>query len=242
MLKIENVYKIYNKNSIALKNINFNVKRGDTVGIIGESGSGKSSLGKLILGLDRVTKGKILIENKDSSSWHKNNLGEVSFVFQNYKESLNPFFTIEESIQEIFWKEKKRTKSELESFLKMINLEKIILSRFPHELSGGELQRIAILRALLTDPTLLVLDEALNALDISNQILITNLLKKKKEKKAMTTILISHDLEIATMFCDKLIILKEGELIEILNSDFLKDAKHSYTKTLLDAVIPLNLD
>ncbi len=226
MLKIINLYKIYEKNVI-LEKINLTINNSKSLALIGENGAGKTTLCKLILGLEKPTSGQII-----------KNISEINIVFQDYRSSVNPLFKVKKIIQEPFWlKNKKFCKIRLKNFLKELNLLPNILEKFPHELSGGQLQRICILRALLAKPSFLILDEALNALDIFTKTKVISLLKKLQKEENLTIFFITHDLQIASTLCDEIKILKNGKIIESLHKNYLNKAQNSYTKKLIDSVM-----
>lgn len=228
MLKIENLTKTYNKIDV-LKNINIELNNSESLAIVGESGSGKSTLSKLILNLEKPTKGKIVLDEK-----------KVSVVFQDYRSSVNPIFTIKQILDEPFWNSSKKISfDKLEQYLKKLDLDNDILEKFAHELSGGQIQRVCILRAILSNPSFLILDEALSALDISTKVKIIQLLEELKEKKNLRYFLITHDLEVATALCENIKVLYKGQVVESIKSTQLKEAKHPYTKELLNSIVLL---
>ncbi len=225
MLEIKDLYKSYNKKFI-LKNININVKKNSSLALIGESGAGKTTLSKLILNIEKPTKGQINIREK-----------KVNVVFQDYRSSVNPTFNIDEILKEPFWSTNiKFDKKELKNLLQIFNLPNTILDKYPHQLSGGQLQRVCILRAILSKPDFLILDEAFNALDIYTKAKIVSFLKEQKD---LTLFLITHDLEIAVTLCEDIKILYKGDIIESLKSNSLKNVKHPYTKMLIDSIMKL---
>lgn len=240
MLQLKNINKSYKKDLI-LNNINLKINKNSTMGIVGESGSGKTTLAKLILGLENPSNGEIYVNDIPLSKWQKINKGKMSIVFQDYRSSINPYFCIEEALQEPLWGKTKLSNDEIKKILKQVELSENILFKYPHELSGGQLQRVCIARALILKPKFLVFDEALSALDVSTQVQIINLLKKIKEQYELTYLFITHDLEVASSLCDEITILKDGNILEIINSKYLNKTNHSYTKALLDAVIPLKV-
>ncbi|RXJ81011.1 ABC transporter ATP-binding protein [Arcobacter sp. F2176] len=240
MLQLKNINKSYKKDLI-LNDINLKINKNSTMGLVGESGSGKTTLAKLILGLENPSNGEIYINNIPLSKWQKINKGKMSIVFQDYRSSINPHFCIEEALQEPLWGKTKLSKDEIKKILKQVELSENILFKYPHELSGGQLQRVCIARALILKPKFLVFDEALSALDVSTQVQIIHLLQKIKEQYELTYLIITHDLELASSLCDEITILKDGNIIEIINSKYLNKVNHSYTKALLDAVIPLKV-
>jgi len=225
LLEIKDLYKSYNKKFI-LKNININVKKNSSLALIGESGAGKTTLSKLILNIEKPTMGQINIREK-----------KLNVVFQDYRSSVNPTFNINEILKEPFWSTNiKFDKKELEDLLQIFNLPNTILDKYPHQLSGGQLQRVCILRAILSKPNFLILDEAFNALDIYTKAKIVSFLKEQKD---LTLFLITHDLEIAVTLCEDIKILYKGDIIESLKSNSLKNVKHLYTKTLINSIMKL---
>ncbi|RBQ28743.1 ABC transporter ATP-binding protein [Aliarcobacter vitoriensis] len=230
MFKIINISKTY-KDKKVLDNINFDIKKGSCLGIIGESGSGKSTLAKIILGIEKANSGEIL----------KNNKPTASIVFQDYNSSVNPKFTVYEILNEPFWNSyKKLDMKNAILLLKSVELEINILKKYPHELSGGQLQRVCIARAIANKPNFLVLDEILSSLDILNQIEIINLLKKIKERNNITYLFITHNLESIFSLCDRFLVIKDGKILDdILVNNFLQKDVSPYTKQLFNAIIPI---
>lgn len=230
MFKIINISKTY-KDKKVLENINFDIQKGSCLGIIGESGSGKSTLARIILGIEKASSGEIL----------KNNKTTASIVFQDYNSSVNPKFTVYEILNEPFWNsyEKLDIKNAI-LLLKSVELEINILKKYPHELSGGQLQRVCIARAIANKPNFLVLDEILSSLDILNQIEIINLLKKIKEQNNITYLFITHNLESIFSLCDRFLVIKDGKILDdILVNNFLQKDVNPYTKQLFNAIIPI---
>ncbi|WP_418185706.1 ABC transporter ATP-binding protein [Aliarcobacter vitoriensis] len=230
MFKIINISKTY-KDKKVLENINFDIQKGSCLGIIGESGSGKSTLAKIILGIEKASSGEIL----------KNNKPTASIVFQDYNSSVNPKLTVYEILNEPFWNsyEKLDIKNAI-LLLKSVELEMNILKKYPHELSGGQLQRVCIARAIANKPNFLVLDEILSSLDILNQIEIINLLKKIKEQNNITYLFITHNLESIFSLCDRFLVIKDGKILDdILVNNFLQKDVSPYTKQLFNAIIPI---
>ncbi|RBQ31419.1 peptide ABC transporter ATP-binding protein [Arcobacter sp. FW59] len=230
MFKIINISKTY-KDKKVLENINFDIQKGSCLGIIGESGSGKSTLAKIILGIEKASSGEIL----------KNNKPTASIVFQDYNSSVNPKFTVYEILNEPFWNSyKKLDIKNAILLLKSVELEINILKKYPHELSGGQLQRVCIARAIANKPNFLVLDEILSSLDILNQIEIINLLKKIKEQNNITYLFITHNLESIFSLCDRFLVIKDGKILDdILVNNFLQKDVSPYTKQLFNAIIPI---
>jgi nickel transport system ATP-binding protein len=238
MLRLENISKSYTQKQKVLKNINLCLPQNASLALVGESGSGKSTLARLILGLEKADSGNISIEGKKLKEWKKKNKGGMSVVFQDYTSSINPRFLIKDILQEALWQEKKRlNETELKELLSQVELSAKVLKSYPHELSGGQLQRICIARSLVLKPRLLILDEALSSLDVSTQAQVVALLKRLQEEYKMSYLFISHDLESASAVCDEIAVLYEGQIVEKFSTCKLKDTKHFYTKKLLDSII-----
>ncbi|MCI9260090.1 MULTISPECIES: ABC transporter ATP-binding protein [Romboutsia] len=237
-LQVKDINKSYRKygkieKQQVLKDVNFIIKEGECVGLLGESGSRKSTLSRLILGLEKPDSGSILIEDLNVKKWIKENQGKMSVVFQDYTSSSNPNFTVKEIILE-----------PLKVLGKKENLDKItedLLDRYPHELSGGQLQRVCIARSISTKPKFIVLDEAISSLDVSIQAQILELLKDLKDELNITYLFIAHDLQVVTYLCDRIIFLYRGEVVENIHSLNLAYVKNSYAKRLLNSVIPFSI-
>jgi len=247
-LTINNVGRYHTKRKLfsqvktqVLDEITIHINQGDIVGLIGESGSGKSTLAKIIIRLWKETNGTILLKNKnidDIPDLSK----EIQFVFQDPFSSLNPKHTIGKAISEVYMVSGKCNKFEAKE--KTINLLEIVgltandFRKYPHEFSGGQRQRICIAKALAKEPKFMVLDEAVSALDVSVQAKILNLLNRLKIQKDLTYLLISHDMNVVSYFCTKIVVLKNGKIIEAGDAETLiKNPKSSYTKRLLGSSI-----
>lgn len=247
-LQVQEINKSYRKHGKRekqqiLKEINFAIREGECVGLIGESGSGKSTLSRLILGLEKPDSGKILIEGQNVKRWIKENQGKMSVVFQDYTSSVNPNFTVKEIILEPLKAlgKKENLDKITEDLLDKVGLTIDLLDRYPHELSGGQLQRVCIARAISTKPKLIVLDEAISSLDVSIQVQVLELLRNLKDELNITYLFISHDLQAVTYLCDRIIFLYRGEVVENIHSLNLAHVKNSYAKKLLNSVIPFNI-
>lgn len=229
--------KLKRNNANILKNVSFSLNEGECLGLIGESGSGKSTLGRIILGLEKQQKGTITFNgvlNRDI--WQK----ELNVVFQDYTTSVNPRFKVIDIIKETLL-EKKLNREELEKkvieLLEQVGLNKDYLYRYPYELSGGQLQRVCIARAISQKPKFILLDEAISSLDVSVQVQVLDLLIELKEKYNLSYLFITHDLSAVTYICDKVMFLKNGEIIEKIDDiKDLKYVKNEYSRALLDSV------
>ncbi|WP_333805462.1 ABC transporter ATP-binding protein [Sulfurospirillum sp.] len=239
MLCVKDLCKQY-KGKRVLDHLSFDVKAQQCVGLVGESGSGKSTLGRLILGLESAQSGEIMIENEPLHIWKKHHMGAMSIVFQDYTTSINPRFRVEEILQEPFWMS--QTTLSLESshkLLESVELSASLLKRYAHELSGGQLQRICLARAIAKKPRFLLLDEALSSLDVSIQAQMLQLLRQIRETYGMTYLFIAHDLESVSALCDRFLVLHQGKIVDAIDlGQVHKETLHPYTKRLLEAVIP----
>jgi peptide/nickel transport system ATP-binding protein len=248
ILNIDKLNVTYNqgtsKSFHALKDITFSIRKGETLGVVGESGCGKTTLSKTILqllpfmgeiSLDNLP---IVIQNRKGEKKFRK---RVQFVFQDPYASLNPNLKIGEAIMEVLkihsiGYSKKENKKKVLSLLEQVGLLEEHFGRYPHELSGGQRQRVAIARALATDPEILILDEAVAALDVSVQAKVLNLLNDLKLKLNLTYIFISHDLEVVHYMSDRIIVMKDGKIEEQNNAEELfNNPQSDYTKKLLNA-------
>lgn len=246
MLKVDKVEKSYKKNGlfsserqIVLKNVSLECRSGECLGIIGESGSGKSTLGRLMLGIEKPDCGTVLIDGMNVED-RRVRLGNISAVFQDYKSSINPFFTVEEAILEpvkIQNKSKKENIDKITTLLNQVGLPSSYRNKYSHELSGGEIQRVCIARAISTEPKCILLDEAISSLDVSVQIQVLELLKDLKRIYNMSYVFITHDIQAAAYICDRVIIFKGGQIEEIVAIEHLKDVKSVYARKLLKSLI-----
>jgi peptide/nickel transport system ATP-binding protein len=203
-----------------LKNISFKVHSGQTYGIVGESGTGKTTLGKIIAGIEKATTGEILFQGESLANMTKQAFSgfrrKVQMLFQDPEGSLNPKKTIQKSLDEILalikmpQSERKRA---LADILQTVGLSTEILGRYPNQISGGQNQRIALARILLLEPEIIILDEPTSALDISVQAQILHLLKDLQKKKNLTYIYISHDRDITKFMCHDIGVITQGNLI-----------------------------
>ncbi|AHH05079.1 Oligopeptide transport ATP-binding protein OppF [Borrelia miyamotoi] len=238
----------------AVNNISFEVERNKTLGLVGESGCGKSTTLRTIMQLYKPTSGRIYFNGKDITKLSKKELLKVKkdmqMVFQDPHTSLNPRMTIKEIIAEplVIYNENRilpRTKQEIDKrvneLMDITGLEKRMLSRYPHEFSGGQRQRIGIARALALNPKLLLLDEAVSALDVSIRAQILNLLKELQKEFKLSYLFISHDLAVVKYMSDKIAVMYMGVILEIAPRETLfSNPKHPYTKTLIASIPEIN--
>lgn len=243
---IKNNEKVY-----ALKDINLQIKKGETVAIVGESGCGKTTLANSLIKLFPLNteySGSIKIEgeeilNKNEKQLQKIRGKKIGMIFQEPGASLNPVFSIKEQIEETIKahkeiKDKKILKELSINLLKEVGLKDAerIYNSYPHQLSGGEQQRVMIAIALSCSPNILVADEPTTALDVTVQAQIIKLLKNLKEKRKLTTILITHDLYLAMELAGRIIVMYAGEIVEDNFIKSKKNAKHPYTRALFEII------
>ncbi|MBD0381834.1 ABC transporter ATP-binding protein [Paenibacillus sedimenti] len=246
MLTIDHVEKSYKKGGLfarerqqVLSNISFDWKQGECLGIIGESGSGKSTLGRLLLGIEKPDQGSILWEGKRIDD-RRTRLGNISAVFQDYTSSINPFYTVEQAMMEPLKLQKKNRQEQegkIDQLLNQVGLDSSYRKKYPHELSGGETQRVCIARAVSTEPRCILLDEAVSSLDGSVQIQILELLKSLRTQYNMGYIFITHDIQAAAYMCDRVMIMRSGRIEEIVGIEHLKDVQSPYARKLLQMII-----
>jgi ABC-type oligopeptide transport system ATPase subunit len=230
----------------AVDNVSFTLDRGQVLGIVGESGSGKSTLARTVLRLIEPTSGKIYFDGVDLSSLSREALRKerkkMQMVFQNPALSLNPRKTVRETIGEVLRVHNIVPQEEeipyTEKLLERVGLDHDLLSRYPHELSIGQKQRVAIGRAISTGPSLLVLDECVSALDISIQAQVLNLLQELLGSLGMSYLFISHDLTVVEHLADTILVMLEGRVVEMGPCDqILENPQHPYTQRLLSAAL-----
>lgn len=261
ILKVSNLSKTYNlkrksllgkrelQNSV--DDVSFNIKRGSVVGLVGESGCGKSTLSKCILNLIDASDGKVEFENKtiyDKSK--KFNISkkemtelrkDMQIIFQDPYSSLDPKMSIGKTIIEGVKKHKNIQNQEAydvaKESLELCGLDKSYMDRYPHEFSGGQRQRIAIARVLALRPKFIICDEPTSALDVSIQSQILNLMLELKEKLNLTYLFISHNLNVVRCFCDEIIVMNEGKIVEMGDSKSVySNPKNEYTKKLIESI------
>lgn len=252
MLEVKNLSKRYAKTDMRIKpsilhvldDVSFMMQKGEWMALIGESGSGKSTLSRLVLGLEKADQGQVLVEGLDISVWRKKNKGQMSVVFQDYTSSANPNFKVKDIIREplAVYGRKASNEEVVEELLEKVGLPIEMAHRYPHELSGGQLQRVCIARAISTNPRFIVLDEAISSLDVSVQTQILDLLRELKEKMEITCLFIAHDLQTVAYVCDQVAFLHEGTIIEQVAVNNLAHVQSDYAQKLLEAVIRFNIE
>ena len=228
----------------AVDDVSFSIKRGETLGVVGESGCGKSTLGRVLLGLHPATSGDIIFEGMDLSTFSKNEMipirREMQIIFQDPYASLNPRFTVAQIIEEPLrlhkvCKNAEERRKRVEELMEMVGLPRRAYNLYPHEFDGGRRQRIVIARALAINPQFVVCDEPVSALDVSVQAQILNLMRELQEKYQLTSLFISHDLGVVSYLSDRIGVMYLGHLVELgTTEEILKNPAHPYTKALFD--------
>lgn len=240
ILRIEHLKQYFGKNKDIIKavdDVTLEVYKGEVLGLVGESGCGKTTIAKAVMGLYNLTEGKIYYDGKILNK--KNRTSDIQMVFQDPMESLNPRMTVREIVAEglIIKGDKKNLDARVYEVLELVGLTKEHAGRYPHEFSGGQRQRICIARAIIMNPSVIIADEPVSALDVSIQAQIINLLNDLKERMKLTIIFIAHDLSVVKHFSDRVAVMYRGKIIEMADTDTLfNNPQHSYTKTLLSSI------
>jgi oligopeptide transport system ATP-binding protein len=229
----------------AVDGITFNVKKGETVGLVGESGCGKSTTGRAILQLYKPTDGKIIFDGKDMASLRGEELRHtrrrMQMIFQDPYASLNPRMSVRDIIGEPLLIHKLGNSAErrerVAELMRIVGLNPYYATRFPHEFSGGQRQRIGIARSLAVSPDFIVCDEPVSALDVSIQAQIINLLEELQEQFGLTYLFIAHDLAVVRHISDRVAVMYLGKMMELSGrNEIYENPMHPYTKSLLSAV------
>ena len=232
-----------------LFDVSLKVSQGTCLGILGESGSGKSTLGRVICGLLMPDTGEVKIQDVSvyaSRNGRKNLQKRLSVVFQDYTTSANPRFRVKEIIAEGLAARERNQKirlnrlEEINRLLELVGLNSSYANRYPHELSGGQLQRVCIARAVACQPEIILFDEAISSLDAHTQIQIMDLLHDLKEKLGLTYIFITHDLTSVTYLCDDVLFLYHGRITEHIPVSRIAETKDDYARKLLASIIEFN--
>ena len=250
LLQVDNLKKYFpaGKNQIlkAVDGVSFSIARGETLGLVGESGCGKTTVGRTILRLYEPDGGTVQFDGEDIShlsgkAW-KQMTRRMQMVFQDPYASLNPFFTVGEIIEEglvihKLYPNKAERKERVYQLLEMVGLNKEHANRFPHEFSGGQRQRVGIARALALDPDFLICDEAISALDVSIQAQVVNMLMRFQREMNLTYLFITHDLSMVRHIADHTAVMYLGKMVEYgITSELYSHPAHPYTVGLLSAV------
>ncbi|MDO5716236.1 MAG: ATP-binding cassette domain-containing protein [Tissierellia bacterium] len=249
LVKVEHLskhFKVGRKLTLkAVDNVSFNIYKGETFGVVGESGCGKTTCGRTVLGMYEATKGRVIYEDKDIHSFSKNEKFDfkkkAQYIFQDPYASLDPRMTIGDIIAEgmdthFSMSEKDRT-DRINELLGVVGLNKEHGARFPHELSGGQRQRVGIARSLAVEPEFIVCDEPISALDVSIQAQVVNLLNQLKREMGLTYMFISHDLSMVKHISDRIAVMYLGAVAELAKAEEIyENSLHPYTQALISAI------
>jgi len=248
LILLKHLSKIYRqgiRKTVAIDDLSLSIKESETLGLVGESGCGKSTIGKCLLALEDPSSGSIEYKGKSLADFSKQELfefrKEVQVIFQDPYSSLNPRMTAGEIIAEPLYIHKMIPASEIPAYLEdlalKVGLSPYLLKRFPHEFSGGQRQRIGIARALALRPKFIVCDEPISALDVPIQAQIINLLKDLQREMGLTFLFITHNLSVVRYISDRIAVLYQGHLVELSSSeDLYKNPLHPYTQVLLSSI------
>jgi peptide/nickel transport system ATP-binding protein len=259
LVRVEHLTKVFTSGFIggfqikAVDDVSFNIREGEIISLVGESGSGKTTIGKLILRLLTPTSGRILFKDEDISEFNKDKLRKyyykhVQAVFQDPFASFNPLYPVDRAFDLVFKNffpeiGKDEREELIVNSLKDVGLNPDeVLGKYPHQLSGGQLQRVLIARALLVKPSLLVADEAVSMLDASTRIDVLNLLGEVRDKLGTSVLFVTHDLALGYYISDTTLIMYRGRLVEFGDTEkVFRNPLHPYTKMLLESVPALNV-
>lgn len=251
LLSIKNLKQYFNagkKNEVrAIENISFDIYKGETLGLVGESGCGKSTTGKSIIKLNDITSGEILYEGIDIQKIRKRKdllkfNKKIQMIFQDPYASLNPRLKVMDILAEgidihHLATDKRDRKKRVYDLLETVGLSKEHANRYPHEFSGGQRQRIGIARALAVEPEFIIADEPISALDVSIQAQVVNLLLKLQRERGITFLFIAHDLSMVKYISDRIAVMHFGKIVEIGPAEEIyQNPLHDYTKSLLSAI------
>jgi len=232
----------------AVNGLDLEIGRGEVVGLVGESGSGKSTIARAVTGVAPVQSGQVILESTDVTNPQGRTVRElrkrVQLVFQDPHSSLNPRMSVGQAVEEAVVvsgqgerRDSARTRGRVEELFGLVHLPANAIGRYPHQFSGGQLQRIAIARALATEPEVLLLDEVSASLDVSVQATILNLLRDLRSELGLTFLYISHDLSIVRYLCQRVYVMEKGRIVESgLVEEVFGSPRNSYTKRLMSAV------
>jgi oligopeptide/dipeptide ABC transporter ATP-binding protein len=225
----------------AVDDVSFQIKNGETVGLVGESGCGKSTLSRCLIRLLEPTGGEIHFKNQDVLKIDRKDLWrDIQMVFQDPRSSLNPRLTIGYSVGEpliVRGFPRDEIKERVTDLLSLVGLNPEHYDRYPHEFSGGQRQRLLIAKALITDPEFIILDEPTSSLDVSVQAKILNLLNRLKEELGLTYLFVSHDLSVINHMCDRVVVMYLGRIVEIASKENIFGGRgHPYTRLLMESI------
>lgn len=247
LLHVENICKTYTQSKswrrqkhTVLNNVSFALEKGESLGLVGESGSGKSTLARIISGIERPDSGTVLLNGK--SLYHRQHRHQqLSIVFQDYATSVNPTMTVFSMISEPLSQQNYLPpllrREQVAGLLQKVGLSPDLMRRYPHELSGGQAQRVCIARALATHPALIILDEAVSSLDIPAQVQILDLLENLKQEFELSYFFITHNIQTLCYFCQRVLFFNECSIVAESTIEDLRNIEHPYAKRLLNSVV-----
>lgn len=245
---LEVTFKNQNKLFKAIKNASFKIYKGETFALVGESGSGKTTIGRAIIGLNQTSNGDIFYRGKKINGGVLNKeerhrlVREIQMIFQDPAASLNERATIDYIVAEgldnfHLYKNMEEREAKVDNALRSVGLLAEHKSRYPHEFSGGQRQRIGIARSIVMEPSLIIADEPISALDVSIRAQVLNLMNKFKEEKGITYLFIAHDLSVVRYFSDRIAVIHNGRIVEVADTEELfAEPIHPYTRSLLQSV------
>ncbi len=249
LLRVDNLHVVYHKKGQmpveAVRGVSLRINVGESFGIVGESGCGKSSLAKTVIGLQRPSGGLVTFEGADtarmSSADFRLYRRSVQMVFQDAAGSLNPRMTVHQTLEEVLRVHRmvpvSKIPGRIGELLERVGLPHHLLGAYPREISGGQCQRVSLARCLALEPRLIVADEPVSALDVSVQARILNLLRSLQKELSLAIILISHDLAVVRNICDRVAVMSEGVFVETGSTEaVIGSPRHAYTRALLEAV------
>jgi peptide/nickel transport system ATP-binding protein len=247
LFEVKQLHKYFGKQQevTAVDAVGFQIFAGESLGLVGESGSGKTTIGRILCGLEQASAGHVFYKGEDitrisPAKWRKLH-EEIQIIFQDPFSSLNPRIRIGDAIAEVLiarkGKDKREARQEVENLLEKTGLKASDYRKYPHEFSGGQRQRIGIARAIAVQPEFIVCDESVSALDVSVQAQVLNLLNDLKDEFNFTYLFISHDLAVVKYFCERILVLQRGALVESGFADVLyAQPQQAYTRSLIDAM------
>jgi peptide/nickel transport system ATP-binding protein len=248
LLEGKGLYRCYGRRRrrvVALEEVSVTVEEGASLGLVGESGSGKTTLGRILCALEPADKGEVRFEGKpledlDRRGWRRFRRN-VQFVFQDPASALNPRQRVRRAIESamigLLDVDRNARRARGDELAGRVGLKPDLLERYPHELSGGQVQRVVIARALAVDPRVLILDEPVSALDVSVQAQILALLRELRGQLRLTYLFISHDLAVVEQLCDEIVVMRQGRIVEQgTRQSVLSSPREAYTRTLIEAV------
>lgn len=247
ILEVRDLKKTFYKNKVpvtAVNGISFSVRRGECLGLVGESGCGKSTTARIITHLTKPDSGSVLLDGEDILDTGGRKLkqlyAKVQMVFQTPQDSFDPRCTLGDGIMESMLNrgiKKKEAKNRMLELLEMVELSSEFAGRYPHQVSGGQCQRAAIARALAVNPELVICDEATSALDVTVQAQVIELLGKLQREMELSLLMICHDLALVQKFCDRVLVMYQGNIVEEgIPDEVIKNPEQEYTKLLIDSV------